>query len=383
MPEVNPQNLRWARETAALSVEQAARQIGLSGTSAAQRLREIEGGQRVPTRRNLVGMSKAYHRPLLALYVEQPPEKGERAHDLRTLHGSNATAEATLDAIVRDARVRQSILRDALEDQDEAGPIEQVGSLSPQLGPDTIAAAIVAATKFDLQVFRAQRTVEDAFSYARKAVESLGIFVLLIGDLGHHTRKVDPAVFRGISLTDPVVTFVVINDNDSKSAWTFTLFHELTHIFTGESAISGYGSDSIVERLCDDVASRVLLPIADLTSVSTGFDSLDQQVAEITRAARGWNVSRKMVTYNLLRTKRISVLLYQQLAARFDNDRLEFARRQSDGGDYFVVRVHRLGRSLIRTVDRMLASGALTAPKAGLVLGVKPTFVGRLTETAR
>lgn len=324
-----------------------------------------------------------YNRPLLALYLGRPPERGERARDLRTIHGSTATAEAQLDAIVRNVHVRQSVLRGALEDAEEAEAIDQVGSLSRKEGPDVLAAAILAATKFDLRKFRAQRSVEDAFAFARDSVESLGIYVLLIGDLGHHTRKVIPKVFRGISLPDRIVPFIIINDNDSKSAWSFTLFHELAHIFTGESAISGYGSDSEAERLCDDAASRILLPRSDLASVVVSVESLEQQVVEIQRAARRWKLSRKMVAYNLWRTRRITASSYQELATRFDADRLEFPQHSGGGGDYYVYRNHRLGRSLIRTVDRMVANGALTAPKAGLVLGVKPTAVWRLTEAAR
>lgn len=383
MPDVNPENLRWARETAALSIEEAARKIGLTGLSAATRLREIERGERVPTRTNLTKMAKAYHRPILALYVSQPPAKGARAHDLRTIRNDTTMAEAQLDAIVRNLRARQSLLRDALEDEDEAIAVSQIGAVSANEGPAAIANAILKATGFDLSQFRAQRTIEEAFAFARASVEKLGIYVLLIGDLGHFTTKLSQYVFRGISLPDPIVPFIVVNDNDSKSAWTFTLLHELAHLFIGESAISGYGSDVETERLCDDVAAQILLPYGDLETVGTHYDLFEAQIAEIGRASRGWKISRKMVAYNLLRNGRISSLLYQQLSDRFDEDRLEFVTSSGTSGSYFVTRTHRLGRSFIYTVDRMIASGALTTRKAAFVLGVKPTSVGRLTEGVR
>jgi hypothetical protein len=73
--------------------------------------------------------------------------------------------------------------------------------------------------------------------------------------------------------------------------------------------------------------------------------------------------------------------MYRQLAARFDEDRLEFPRKPAKGApDYYVVRRHRVGQGLLALVDRMVAGGALTTTKAGKVLGVKPTAIGRMTE---
>lgn len=380
MPNVNPKNLLWARETASLTVEEAAKRIGFKGRSAIDKLQQIERGDIRPTRSTLEKMAKAYSRPLLALYVTTPPAEGQGAHDLRKLFEHNSSSEATLNAIIRNLHVRQSVLRNGLEDEDEAEPIRWVGSVPSKAGSVQIASLILEATGFDLTEFRSQRTVAAAFANAREAVEKLGVYVLLVGDLGHHSRKVSPKVFRGISLSDPLAPFIIINDNDSKSAWTFTLFHELTHILIGESAISGYATDSAEERLCDDTASKILLTSFDVQSVNVS-NALEQQVADIESAARRWKLSRKMVAYNLMRSGRISSEYYAALAGKFDEDRVEYGSpRESGGADYYVVRAHRLGRHLIRTVNRMVSTGLLTAPKAALVLGIRPTAVSQLTE---
>jgi len=383
MPEINGQNLKWARETAALSREEAARRLGFKGASAAGTLERLESGERIPTSSHLQKMAKIYNRPLLALYVAAPPHEGQEPHDLRTLKDQDSEPEAKLKAIIRDAHMRQSLLRNALEDNDEGEPIAWVGSVSAQIGSRQIAEAIVEAAGFSRTEFRAQHTVTEAFATAREAVESLGIYVLLIGDLGHYSQKVSSQVFRGMSLPDPIAPFIIINDNDSKSAWTFTLFHELTHISIGKSAISGYSSDSDEERLCDETASYILLSDRDLRSLPAATTILEH-VAVISAAAKRWKLSRKMVAFNLLRINRIQPQTYEALARQFDDDRLEYpARREGGGGDYYVLRAHRLGRALIRTVNRMVSSGALTAPKAATVLGIRPTAVSHLAEVAR
>ena len=78
--------------------------------------------------------------------------------------------------------------------------------------------------------YYAQPNAEDAFRLLRSRTEDAGVFVLLKGDLGSHHTAIDVEVFRGLAIADDVAPFVVINDNDSRAAWSFTLLHELTHL---------------------------------------------------------------------------------------------------------------------------------------------------------
>ncbi len=118
MPTVNPKILLWARETAALTLEDAARKLGLiesRGVSAVSRLKALESGAVAPSRPMLVKMAKQYRRPLLVFYMSAPPKTGDRGKDFRTLPGGFSLAEnALLDALIRDIRARQSMVRSTL-----------------------------------------------------------------------------------------------------------------------------------------------------------------------------------------------------------------------------------------------------------------------------
>lgn len=384
MPRINPAILTWARETAGLDVESAARGIGLSGVNAAQRLVEMEAGDREPTRPQLLKMSEKYRRPLLTFYLTEPPAPAPQTHDFRNLPQRDPGREAILDALVRDIKTRQALVREALEDADQADPLPFVGSLRLDAGPDRLARAMRDTLGFDRQAYRATRTYDDAFRILRDAVESIGVYVILMGNLGHHTSNLSPAVFRGMAIADPVAPFIVINETDSRSAWPFTLLHELGHIFLGQTGISGYDSAEAIERLCDSAAAAFLVDDAELNLIQMQADDFAHLVDSIGIFASARKVSRKMVAYNLLRANFIPAAVYRNLAARFDEDRLEFAGRAPQDGapDYYVVRRHRVGSGLIRLVQRMVSEGALSSTKAGRVLGVKPTAVGRMTERA-
>lgn len=77
MGAIRPEVLIWARETAGLSLEDAARAIGLKdarGETGPERLAKIEGAGD-PPRPLLLKMAKTYRRPLLEFYLSQPPKK--------------------------------------------------------------------------------------------------------------------------------------------------------------------------------------------------------------------------------------------------------------------------------------------------------------------
>ena len=65
MPHVNPDILRWARETAGFSLEEAAVAATINaarGKSGSERLAELERGERAPRRPQLLKLAKAYRR---------------------------------------------------------------------------------------------------------------------------------------------------------------------------------------------------------------------------------------------------------------------------------------------------------------------------------
>ena len=380
MPKISLEVIRWARESAGLSVADAAQSI-IKGPNAAKRLDEMEAGRLEPTRAHLLAMAKAYHRPLLTFYLDAPPEQVSRAHDFRTSPQRGGSSEGLLDALVRDVRARQSLVRAVLEEADDAKPLAFVNSIKTK-SAEVLASAIIATWKIDISAFRATRTTDDSFKLLRDTVEASGVYVVLQGNLGHFTSNIRPNDFRGFVIADPIAPFIVINETDAKSAWAFTLVHELGHVLLGQSGISGYDGDAEVELQCDRAAALVLLGTDPLAPPQVSDAGASAVVAWINMVAAARKVSRKMVAYNLLLRGQLPAPIYGMLSKRFDDERDEAkaAAPSTGSGNYYTTRRHRVGPSLIRLVDRMVAEGRLTYVKAGRVLGVKPTSVNRMTS---
>ena len=391
MPEVNPEILTWARETAGLTREDAVRKLNIRaayGVDAVERLAALEIGANEPTRPMLVKMAKQYHRPLLTFYLSRPPRKGDRGADFRTLPADrSATDDATLDALIRDVRARQSMVRAVLEDGEDAEYIHFIGSHEMSDGWQAVIASLRNLLDVKRSEYREQPDPSAAFDLLRSATEDAGVFVLLKGNLGTHHTEIGTEVFRGFSIADDIAPFVVINEYDAKSAWSFTLLHELVHLLLGQTGVSSAGADNDIERFCDDVAGEFLLPEDEAKSLEIESTSAIEDVLERIDAFAGpLNLSHSMIAYKLYRAGEITQPTYERLAIYFrqrwlDDRSARRASQKANGGPApNIIRRHRIGNGLIALVRRMMDADELSTNKAARVLGVKPTQVHRLME---
>ena len=337
-------------------------------------------------------MEKQYHRPLVVFYMSYIPQKGNRGHDFRTLAGNYSKKEdALVDALIRDIQVRQSIIRSSLEDEEEElQTIPFVGAIHLTDDIRTTAEFIINSIHFDLKNFYAQTSANHAFSYLRNQVEASGIFVLLMSNLGSFHTEIDINGFRGFSLADEIAPFIVINEQDSKGALAFTLFHELTHICLGQTGISNNNPGQEIEHYCDQVASEALLPSAILDEFSSSnLDTFDDWKISISLFAEKHNISHSMVVYRLFQKGLIDDKFCTRLLKYYRDTWIEGkqakhkSRKNSGGPNYYVVHRYQVGNGLINLVQRLISAGNLSTTKAGKVLGVKPTNVESLIFQSR
>jgi Zn-dependent peptidase ImmA (M78 family) len=382
MPALNPEIFEWARETAGLSLDEAAHAIELReahGVSGAQRLAALEAGKEEPSRPLLLRMAKAYRRSLLVFYLERPPKTGDRGKDFRTLPGAQPPLyNPVLDALIRDIRGRQSVIRSLLEDA-EAEKLPFIGSATMNVAVPALAERIVRQINFDLAKFRNQDSVNDAFAYLRFRVEDTGIFVLLLGNLGSYHTNIPVDTFRGYAMADEIAPIAIVNDNDAQSAWSFTTLHEVAHLWLGDTGVSGWATELAVEQYCSDVAAEILLPPRELDEFARmGRLPFDRLVDTVGKFAAKRKISRAMVAYRVFRMGAISHKTWGDLKKRFEQDWLEQKEREAlrqatrEGGpSYYVVRRHRIGKALLDLAGRSLGEGLLTYTKAGRLLGVR------------
>jgi Zn-dependent peptidase ImmA (M78 family) len=300
--------------------------------------------------------------------------------------------ESILDTLTRDIVVRQQILREVLEDADEDTVLPFVGSASITDTPSSVADDIREVLQFTIEDQLAARDPSDLFDRLWRSAEDAGIYVLLAGDLGSHHTDIGEEIFRGFALADAVAPFIVINDNDAVPARSFTLIHELAHLWIGESGVSG-SLDSItvnaIERFCNTVAGLFLIPFLGVEDDTLlRVDNIESALAATAIIANKWHVSQGVATYRLIAEHRISASTATQLFRVFSERwRAEKQRRFDDdrgGPTYYILRRHRLGTALLKVARRALQERILSYTRAARLLGVNPSAVGTLLrESAR
>lgn len=393
--QINPGILVWARETAGLDIRDAAHKIAFSAgddSSNQTKLLEMERGDRLPTRTQLSKIAKTYRRPVLTFYLASPPRKSERGSDFRTTGADvNAKDNGLLNAILRDVQARQEMLTNALEDEDELEPLPFVSSFSVADDPETVAKTIRAALHLPATPEGRPSSPDELFKFLRTGIEALGVYVLLIGDLGSHHSALSEDVFRGFALADKRVPFVVINDQDARTARSFTLIHELVHIYLGESGVSGapeqlegYGTSANIEQFCNEAASYVLLPQSFQVDRPLALRTTDATSAQrfIEQTAKTWAVSEPLVAFRLRRLGWITPALHQQFSHAYSRRWQEqkasskAKNQMKEGGpSYYTVKQFRLGDALVDAVRRTVRDNRLTHTKAAKILGMKPASV--------
>ena len=102
--EINPEVLVWARETAGLSLDEAAARVGLttgSKSSATEKLTQFERGEKSPTRNQLLKFAATYRRPLVSFYMT--PCVFEMVQNAQTGGCSNSRPSLDLSPLTPEA----------------------------------------------------------------------------------------------------------------------------------------------------------------------------------------------------------------------------------------------------------------------------------------
>src|SRR5713226_1631916 len=113
---VKPELLLWGRETAGLSIEAAAKKVGVTP----ERLFSWENGDARPSIPQLRNIAEAYKRPLAAFYLPAPPAPIERPRDFRRPPGEGPSQDSpALLYEMRRALYRREVAIELLDELDE------------------------------------------------------------------------------------------------------------------------------------------------------------------------------------------------------------------------------------------------------------------------
>ncbi len=254
--EVNHKLLVWARESIALSKNQASERTGIS----TNRITQLEDGDKKPTLEELKELAKAYKRTIATLLLSEPPKEKPLPKDRRTVNSNQIGKfhEKTIVAVRKARALAQSYI----ELRQELGIQIPKFSISASLKNNPKEVAKKVSEILHISEVREISNINIALEAYIEKVESLGIAVFQL--------SLTQDNLRGFSIVDDVIPIIGIKRGQEPAhSKTFTLFHELGHIILNQGGLCdlSFNTDIEIEKWCNSFSAGMLIPNEELLQV--------------------------------------------------------------------------------------------------------------------
>lgn len=299
----NPLLLLWARESAGLRLEEAAKKVPINP----EKLLACEQGSARLSIAQLRKLSNAYKRPLAFFYLPSPPMPEINLKDFRRMYSNEErTTSPALRLEIRKSMFRREAAIEMYKELEIEIPIFHL-TTSQNAEIKEIGKQIRDALKISKETQELIQSEYSALNLWRDAIEAQGVLVF--------QASVDTNQMRGFSLGEFPLPVIVLNRKDSPKARIFTLIHELTHLMLRVTGICDLGEQDQIEVFCNAVAGETLVP-ADwvlnhrLVIENGARTTWDNSV--ISALADDFNVSYEVILRRLLNLGRTTKDFYKQ-----------------------------------------------------------------------
>lgn len=369
---VNPAILKWARETAGFSIEDAAKKLKRKRINV-DTLAAWERGEQFPTYSQLERLAyEIYRRPLAIFFFPEPPQEETPRESFRTLPEEEIRRmTAKMRFLVKQARSMQISLDELNEGKNPAARIiSRALVFRPDISLKDMVSSVRAYLGIAIGIQLQWRSAEKAFSEWRTAIESHGIFIF------KDAFKDDN--ISGFCLYDKNFSIIYVNNSKPATRQIFTLFHELAHLLfrTGgiDASDEGYihllkGADRQIEVQCNRFAGAFLVPDENFNPRIKKLSITDSAISEL---ANLYSVSREVILRKLFDRKLISQSFYDRMVKKW---REEFGEKSGSGGDYYLTKRVYLGERYLELAFSRYYQNRLSLEQLADHLGVKVKYV--------
>jgi Zn-dependent peptidase ImmA (M78 family)/transcriptional regulator with XRE-family HTH domain len=388
---VEPRLLIWARTSASMTVEDAARAIDVKE----EKIDAWETGEDAPSIPQLKKLANAYKRPMSVMFLSEPPRDFMPLKDFRHLPDlGSRTLSRKLAFEIRSAQERRLVALDVLDELDEKPPVFGVRAELVD-SPDEVAAALRDRIGVSIETQRRWRDPNKAFRAWRDAIEGSGVLVFALSG-AHH--QIPLAEVRGFAVAEDVLPVVVVNGQDGQHGRIFTLIHELAHIALGLSAIENSfepgdtlpAGERAIETFCNRVAAATLMPAAALNGDSIirgkapGVTTwTDEEIEEL---AKRFSVSREALVIRLLQLERAAPSFVQRKRAEYRRYYADLAQQEKPAGrggpPPHIQLLSHVGRGFAKLVLQGYHERRLSLNSVSAYLGTQAKHVAKIEQAA-
>lgn len=323
--KINSAMMKWAREYAGFThghEERLPKDIK-------SKYEAWEKGENSPTWNQLREVSKKYHIPTAFFFMDCPPNFDNLPNmiNYRKLVADSIyeTNSPNLIHNIRKSETRREIYLDLLNELNEDILLFKV----PKLEHDTkiFSNYIREILGISLSTQKSWYKEVNHYNFLNKWKEVLNE---KLGVLIFETEGVLLEEMRALCIFHEKIPIILLNGKDSVNGRIFSLFHELTHLLLGESAICGDDENTKEEIFCNAVAGEFLVPEHDLNISINGVTDL-LSYNSLKKLYNSYGVSEHVILRRLLDANKISRRDYISYINSYEES---FSKSSGSGGNY-------------------------------------------------
>ena len=367
---INPNVLKWARETSGYQLDELAKNFS--------KLDDWEQGKSYPTYTQLKTLAKHYKRPIAIFFFPAPPEEIPIEKSLRAVSEEDVqNLKPTIRFLFRKAKAFQIYLKELLADKHQ----EQINKLNwlksdVRKTPAVLAHEIRNNFNITLETQNLWGSVDKALEEWRAILAQRGVYVF------KDAFKDDRV--SGFCIYDELFPIIYVNNSHSKSRQIFTIFHELAHLIFKQTYLDILDDvfldldnrHSNIEVKCNAFAGNFLVPDNDFFS---RLSTKKYNASELEKIADFYKVSKEVILRKLLSNKLIDNSFYEKMVKEWQSNFDDKTKKKNGngGGNYFYTKLAYLGDSYFSLVFERYYHGIISIERAAECLDVKvKTFSG-------
>lgn len=310
---INKETLKYLREHIGITLPYIERITKYDEIKYAQW--EDTGSDKFPTCLQAKAIAKCFHIPFAGLYMNSKDIKLKhipKMYNMRTMYGNEVFDDSSLNLAIMELLHSRELLINTKAELKE--PLPTFSLLITGTEVKHWADSIRKVFELELTDQYSLPSKRKFYLYVRNRIENQGILV-------QGFSGVDTEISRGVAIYNDIYPIIGINDNDRYPAKTFSIIHELVHIFKRHSTmcndmISSFSAQQ-EEVFCNAVAGEVLVPEKAIKTLLK-----DRKIKEFTEEiiaslADVFSVSKEVISRRLLDIGEISKIEYDTFTLEF------------------------------------------------------------------
>ena len=292
---ITPKVITWAREFCSLSIDDAAKKIGVKSTL----LQKWENGECFPSIKQAYNISTIYKLPLATLWLNEPPKLGvPKIRDFRKVANSELDKFSyQLSLQIREYYFKRELFIE-LSENIKRKLIPFTFSLNKQNNTDILANNIRDFLGLNWETQKNWKDSRLAFNAIREIIEEKCIAVFQLTDI-----KVQEC--RGFSIYEELIPVIAINRKDSYTGRIFSLIHEFIHLCFSNSCITNLDNLDLnhekinsEEYYINELTAAVLIPTKILSTQIEFYKNI-QSIENLKKIADSFSISRESLVIRM------------------------------------------------------------------------------------